>query len=429
MKPSSPGDGDTLTSYVNSSAYPYSTVVRLEVTYPNGRTGTGSGVVVSQNDVLTAGHMVWQAEFGGAATHVRIVPAQNGSIEPYGHYDGARWDYFETDQDGDGLLSQFDAANDVAVVSTREPISMTTGTMGIDPNFVSGALSATGYPGAYGFYYMTTDSDFVAARGDGTLNTSLIELNPGNSGGPLWYMSGSTPYVAGIVSTGASGFDIGGAHYGTILSWMEDNNDLVAAGTAGNDTLAGSSRADTIRMGLGNDRYDGGGDSDLIYGNQGMDSLAGGAGNDTIYGGQNGGPAGTDGVLRQGADTIDGGDGADAIYGNHGPDLLSGGAGNDALHGGQDADTLYGGAGDDTLAGNRDGDLMFGGAGADRFLVAGNDTIGDFSAAEGDRVRVAAGTGFTQAAEADGVLVTLGTGTTVKLIGVAAIGVSEFEFV
>jgi Ca2+-binding RTX toxin-like protein len=74
---------------------------------------------------------------------------------------------------------------------------------------------------------------------------------------------------------------------------------------------------------------------------------------------------------------------------------VDGGAGNDVLWGGAGADQLLGGAGNDTLLGAAGNDTLSGGAGADSFLFAagsGQDTITDFSATDGDKVRLLGGT-------------------------------------
>jgi Ca2+-binding RTX toxin-like protein len=91
-------------------------------------------------------------------------------------------------------------------------------------------------------------------------------------------------------------------------------------------------------------------------------------------------------------DILTGGAGNDWLYGYDGNDTLLGGSGNDLLNGGRGRDILdgYGGAGDS--------DLLLGGSGADLFVLAKNRqsyyggdgyaTISDFSAIEGDRIRL-----------------------------------------
>ena len=60
---------------VASTTYPWSSVVLVLATFPNGFIGTGSGVMVGRNDVLTAAHVVFRPAWGGAATFVEVLPA------------------------------------------------------------------------------------------------------------------------------------------------------------------------------------------------------------------------------------------------------------------------------------------------------------------------------------------------------------------
>ena len=69
---------------------------------------------------------------------------------------------------------------------------------------------------------------------------------------------------------------------------------------------------------------------------------------------------------------------------------LNGEAGNDVLWAAQGDDTLNGGAGNDRLNGSSGDDTLTGGSGADIFeftITSGNDTITDYSAADGDILR------------------------------------------
>jgi Ca2+-binding RTX toxin-like protein len=91
-------------------------------------------------------------------------------------------------------------------------------------------------------------------------------------------------------------------------------------------------------------------------------------------------------------DILTGGAGNDFLYGYDGNDTLLGGAGKDLLNGGRGNDTL------DGYGGKGDSDFLIGGAGADRFVLAKNQqvyylgdgyaTIADFSAIEGDKIRL-----------------------------------------
>lgn len=162
---------------------------------------------------------------------------------------------------------------------------------------------------------------------------------------------------------------------------------LVIEGTAGGETLLGSTVADmisgydghdTISGGLGPDTLRGGAGDDVLWGDLDNDSLLGGAGNDQIFGG-----AGHDYIWgAEGDDTLWGDDdaaapgGNDQIFGAPGNDLIFGFGGDDRLSGGKGRDTLWGGTGNDALYGDDDDDQVMSEDGNDTVVGGhGNDTL------------------------------------------------------
>jgi uncharacterized repeat protein (TIGR01451 family) len=107
-------------------------------------------------------------------------------------------------------------------------------------------------------------------------------------------------------------------------------------GTAGNDTLQGTSHADVIVSGLGDDQVFANGGNDLVCTDGGIDLVDAGSGKDIVVGG--GGP-----------DKLFGSDGGDTLKGKNGRDKLLGGPGDDLLNGGKKRDKCKGGPGRDTL--------------------------------------------------------------------------------
>jgi uncharacterized repeat protein (TIGR01451 family) len=108
------------------------------------------------------------------------------------------------------------------------------------------------------------------------------------------------------------------------------------SGTAGNDTLVGTNRADVIRAFSGDDQVFAGDGKDLICADLGADLVSGGPKGDTVIGGG-------------GRDRLVGNTGGDLLKGKGGRDRLRGNFGNDFLNGGRGIDKCNGGAGRDTL--------------------------------------------------------------------------------
>jgi Ca2+-binding RTX toxin-like protein len=153
-------------------------------------------------------------------------------------------------------------------------------------------------------------------------------------------------------------------------------------GNFGNDSLEGGQGSDTIFGGQDNDTLNGASGNDLIYGNLGNDSIEGGFNNDTLYGGQGNDVMGVNDA------------GNDIVYGNFGNDVVTGGDGNNTVYGGQGNDLVG------EIGGPTNSDLLFGNLGADTFdfsapplpqsgqTTATADRIGDFSTAQGDKIKI-----------------------------------------
>jgi Ca2+-binding RTX toxin-like protein len=334
-------------------------------------------------------------------------------------------DGLEVDADGDGLLSEYESENDFAILGFDESFGYETGWFGLDPNANSGYYWITGYPAVYADQSgprMT--EDFGYAELGTTANTwhhSSIEVNSGNSGGPIWHYLDGGYYAVGVVSTGVFSGDIYG-HFETIVNWIDGNNWLVSSsstgavqtGTDAVDVMSGMNGDDIISGLGGSDTLSGGDGDDLIYGNQDADRIVGGTGMDTLFGGQQ-------------SDIVFGLTGADQVYGNKQNDTLYGGVGDDSMFGGQNDDLVFGEIGNDRVDGNRGNDTLFGGDGADRFVISkGNDVVQDFSVAE-DRIETLDAFSAINQAVINGSLVLTDTdGDTLTLIGISSTLTEEY---
>jgi Ca2+-binding RTX toxin-like protein len=237
-------------------------------------------------------------------------------------------------------------------------------------------------------------------------------------------------------------------------------NNRIQSGS-GNDTLDGGGGVDTMLGGAGDDIYHVNISTDVVTeaANAGIDTVIASA-TDTlganvenlilVTGAANIGGTGN-GLANvmtgnDGNNALNGAAGNDTMTGGLGQDTLDGGGGNDALNGGEGSDELIGGAGVDTFNGGAGDDLLVGGAGND-FLVFeagfGNDSVTSFDATLAGGQDLLDITSFGVSADPDvfalqvliaqdgsDTLITIAaTGETITLQGVAAVNVTQADFV
>jgi V8-like Glu-specific endopeptidase len=59
-------------------------VCALRITFPAGRSARGTGFLISPRVVATAGHCVYDKDFGGWAQSVEVIPGADGALRPFG---------------------------------------------------------------------------------------------------------------------------------------------------------------------------------------------------------------------------------------------------------------------------------------------------------------------------------------------------------
>jgi len=331
-----------MTSYErvrDTTAFPFSAVVSVHVTYSDGSQFRGSGAVVGQNDVLTSAHLVQSAD----GMHVRSIEVRpgfdNGEL-PFGSFKASHWTHKSVDRDGDGLISRSEVARDYALLTVEkpEPIGNVTGWFGIRSNTATAGqslyLDSAGYPS--GPQWPFGDLEMLRTWGYEYFDGQVIEHNlqgetfrdwSGGSGSPFWQNRRGDPHVVAILSTSDTATYIDTRVFEDLTKWMADNDPQRLVGTAKRDILEGGFRDDVLSGLGGNDLLRGAGGDDLLRGGRGSDTLAGWSGNDTLFG-------------HSGPDKLIGGRGSDRLFGGPGPDILDGGRGPDILTGGGGADTF-----------------------------------------------------------------------------------------
>lgn len=214
---------------------PYSAVSYIVVNFPNGSSTRGSGVVVGANDVLTAMHVVFDAERGGFASSITIYPGADTSPylqTPFGsftNWGGVRSRTDNWDTNGDGLLTDTEAQYDLALIGMRSRIGDVTGWLGLSNSRADVTATMMGYP-ARGTGLMTELVNADASTFDGVFNMNS-GLGAGSSGGPL--VSGANQ-VLGIASAGNASNTIatyaglfGPGNWDWLMTAMRDNDALI----------------------------------------------------------------------------------------------------------------------------------------------------------------------------------------------------------
>ena len=325
----------------------------------------------------TAAGDLWIGDVGqGAREEIDVIPAGQGGLN-FG------WRFREGTQ----------AFSGAAPAGLTEPVVDYGRASGVS---VTGGYVYHGPGGADGLYFY---ADF------GSANLWSLRLAGGqaqdviNRNGQLVVSGGDFDQIASFAVDGR------GRLYAVGL---DGDIHRLTPGAAAGDGL------DYLRGEDGNDRIFGGFGFDDVHGNAGDDTVSGGDGGDWVVGGKDN-------------DSLSGDAGEDIVYGNLGDDTCDGGSGADLVRGGQGNDSLRGGDGADFLSGDRGDDTLTGGAGADIFNSfgdAGIDRVTDFNRAEGDRVRLDAGSAYTVSQQGADTVIAVAGGAQLVLAGVSQASLS-----
>lgn len=215
-----------------NNTFPYTLMAYVQTTFPDGSSVYGSGSLVGRNDILTAGHLVYDPAKGGEATRVNITLARDGSSRPFDTISGESVDYIEFTPSNAGFLSKSESQSDLAVIGLGEAMGDELGWL--EPAYFEPGTNyqVTGYPSDY-----REEGQPRMMEGSGSVNRdnfsdvgllNNFEISPGSSGSPLWTMSGDSLQVMGVVSTKSWAALVEG-EYARLQSWIAGNDYLVDA--------------------------------------------------------------------------------------------------------------------------------------------------------------------------------------------------------
>lgn len=142
------GDDDRV-KVTHSKRWPFSPICRLILDFAAG-TGSGTGTLISENLVITAGHNLFMKKYGGWAESVRVIPGAEGSTRPYGIIVAAKLMVLEQWTDKYGHYPGSNA--DLGLILLSENIGQSAGCFGLtsfvnDDPLVEKDVIVSGYPG------------------------------------------------------------------------------------------------------------------------------------------------------------------------------------------------------------------------------------------------------------------------------------------
>ncbi len=191
---------DDRVKITNTTVGPWCNTVKLLIVGANNSNYIGSGFMVGPNSVATAGHCVYNTSWGGWAKAITVIPALNGTNQPYGS--AAAYNL----ECGGNWYNSNDNQDDWGIIRINANLGNSTGWLGLrwqSATYNNLSAKAVGYPGEDG-NYMYYGSGVVTSSLPRTL-VGNWDLSGGQSGGPVHRYYTTTGYTAiGINRGGGS---------------------------------------------------------------------------------------------------------------------------------------------------------------------------------------------------------------------------------
>lgn len=223
----------------NDDAFPNQAVAFIVSTW-GSQSFSSSGILIGRNDVLTASHAIYDATMGGLADDIKIYFSYDPDSTNDPYYSVANQTYYDDfDPDNDGLIYNGDnngftlsgAEKDIALLTLSQAAGDIYGWFGIDFSFNSGHVSILGHPGKYNNSLTFDSGNASKDLIDNYIDISSLEVNSGNSGGPIYSGSGNDVSVVGVVSTGVAAASVS-AHQSWLTETIVSNDSYIESETS-----------------------------------------------------------------------------------------------------------------------------------------------------------------------------------------------------
>lgn len=202
------GSGDNRWKVSTPSNYgQYRNTCRLIINLSNGSTALGTGFVLSDSAIVTAGHCVYDYYTGKWAKSIRVIPAYENGLMPYGSAMGTSFSC------GSAWKDSGDAQQDWGVIHVNNSFPSKCGYLGLryqSNTYVDTYFYLAGYPGRVGDHLQTEVNGNYMYCGFGkvTWNSSSVvsytelDTSEGQSGAPVMKYYSDTGYTAVAIHRG-----------------------------------------------------------------------------------------------------------------------------------------------------------------------------------------------------------------------------------
>ncbi len=205
--------------------YPWRMICALKIKVGGEFVGSGTGWLAGPRTVITAGHCVHDAQLGGWAESIRVIPARADEEEPFSHQDSTD---LRTVQ---GWIDSADPKFDYAAIILDQPFpgipEVFRYGVRTDSSLSGKTANVAGYP--YDLHqskYMYHHSDPIQSIGASRFFYKTDTFG-GQSGAPVFFWENGQPLVVGIHTYGVGGgfvsnsaTRINGEVFDNIDSWV-----------------------------------------------------------------------------------------------------------------------------------------------------------------------------------------------------------------
>lgn len=219
------------------TTFPNSAICYILDDIPGEGEFQGTGVIIGPHTILTAAHLLYDADTDTTADQVSVYPGftpEAGTLNPAGALPGLQSIHTIKVNDRGDVISAAATQSDFAVIDTSTDLSG-FGQFALDASFTQGEVVVTGYPASSGGYQDGTGGIVSQDRGYSDIGTAGLDLSPGYSGAPVrdaLYRDGQViPAVAGTVSTNLDAMKLTPAKVRLIRHWIAADRDLYRGGS------------------------------------------------------------------------------------------------------------------------------------------------------------------------------------------------------